>query len=395
MNKTKKLLLFILAVVTVCSLSAVIPASEVSAASKPKKIACSMKPSMNGITVKWKKQTVSYYLIYKKEFKVKSYYAINPAPFSSYRKVKKVSGNKSSWTDRNVRQNHYYDYVVRGYKKTNGKARLVCSSYVKGSTSYQCAGLQTPELIDGGSGENFANSKNKLYLYVQCPDGVMPSGVEVFRKAKGGSGYKLVKAKKAERGRFEGGKTYVDASVQPGAAYTYKVRTYAKVNGKKKYSAYSNRITLSARNFTGQYSVKAVTPAGKTSEFVIRMVSSRYNGDLTIESGFGYDGPVYTARAGKKDYGSKPVSLESWSKDNRTWQAVPKSGITIAAGETAYLKFRFVSGSSYFGAGSGDDSTIGFRYDKASYVGSAAFGTTDLTIDLKEGKATAFPDYDN
>ena len=128
---TKKLLVLILAVVTAVSMVLVIPAESVSAAgsSKVKTLKYSMKPAMGSITLKWKKQNVSYYLIYRTGFNVKESWQIEPVPMSKYKRVKKVSGKKTSWKDKRVKNGQYYSYVIRGYKKSKGKTVLVYDTF--------------------------------------------------------------------------------------------------------------------------------------------------------------------------------------------------------------------------------------------------------------------------
>ena len=125
------------------------------------------------------------------------------------------------------------------------------------------------------------------------------------------------------------------------------------------------------------------------------MVSDQYNGDLILKPGPYLEKPVYSAKAGKNDYGSQKVVLTAFSTDNKTWLTIPKGGLKITAGQTVYLKFRFDSGSGYFCADSGVYSDIDFMYDNTEYIGSAGFGATQTRLDLKKGTATAFPDYDN
>ena len=398
MKKTKRLLVLLLVIVTAVSMGPAMSAENVSAAGKVQAIKYSLVPAMKSIKVKWNKpqnRKVSYYVIYRTEFRVKDIYDIEPVPMSDYKKVKKVAGWKSAWKDREVRQGCYYDYVIRGYRKTGGKAKLVCDSYRPGATYYQCPGLQRPDLIDGGYGENYCNSKSKLYLYVQRTDGMTPSGVAIFRKAKGESEYQKINVKDIEKGKFDCGKTYLDDTVRPGETYYYKAKTYVKRFGKKKYSPASNTVKLSALNFEGKYAAKAMTAEGTVKEFSIRLVSDKYNGVLTLQSGAGFEGPVYATIDGGKDYGQQRITLKSYSKDNKNWSAIPSDGLQITAGQTVYLKFRFDSGSGYFSAGSGEESAIDFMYEKTAYAGSAAFGTTETVIKLKEGTASAFPDYDN
>ena len=94
-----------------------------------------------------------------------------------------------------------------------------------------------------------------------------------------------IKVKDIEKGKFDCGKTYLDDTVRPGETYYYKAKTYVKRFGKKKYSPGSNTVKLSALNFEGKYAAKAMTAAGTVKEFSIRLVSDKYNGVLTLQSG--------------------------------------------------------------------------------------------------------------
>ena len=393
----KRLMILMLAVVTAVSMVMVIPAADVSAASAPKvkTLKYKIKPSMKSLKVSWKKQKkVSYYLIYRTEYKVKSYYDIEPVPMSKFKKVKKVSGKKTSWTDKKVKKGIYYNYVIKGYKKSKGKTKLVCNSFKPTATYYDSPGLARPELFDGGNGENYSNSKDKLYLYVQRDKGVSPDGVEIWRKAAGASKYKKIKAKKMDKGRFKDGASFRDSSVKPGRTYYYKVRTWAKKNGKKKYSPYSNVFCMQAVNNTGKYTARAMTAVGMVKEFSVRLTSDKYNGNLILKGGAGEDGPVYEAANGKYTYGEKKLSLVSWSRDNKTWYGIPSTGLNVKAGQTVYLKFRFVSGSSWFLAGAGETSFIDFCCCNVSYIGTNSFGWSSITIDLSDGTASAYPNAD-
>ncbi len=394
---TKKLLVLILAVVTAVSMALVIPAESVSAAgsSKVKTLKYSMKPAMGSITLKWKKQKVSYYLIYRTGFNVKESWQIEPVPMSKYKRVKKVSGKKTSWKDKRVKNGQYYSYVIRGYKKSKGKTVLVYDTFRTDCVDYQCPGLERPSVINGGYGEFHMNSKDKLYLYVQRDCGVRPDGVVIYRKAAGASKYKKIKAKKVEKGRYDSGKTYRDSSVKPGTVYYYKTRTYVKKNGKKKYSPYSPALKLSATNFKGKYTVKSATSAGTVKEFVVKLTSDKYNGVLTLKGGKGSEGPVYSTTANGRDYGQQQLELVSCSRDFKNWSGFASTGMKISGGQTVWLKFRFVSGSGYYSAASGEYSNIYMDCEKVDYDGSAGPGSTEMTILLTDGTASAFSDYDN
>lgn len=373
------------------------PASIAFAAEKGKKLSYTLTPAMDSVQVTWKKprQKVSYYLIYRTEYRVKDIYDIEPVPMSQFRRVAKVSGAKGAWTDRFVQEGVYYNYVVRGYRKTGGKAELVCDSFNPNATYYHCPGLQQPELINGGYGENFSNSKSTLYLYVQYTDGVMPYGVEVCRRAKDEAGWQQVNVRKAEEGWGECGGTYVDATVEPGKTYEYRVRTYVWRFDGAKYSPYSDVLEMETTNFKGRYTADAITPAGLTEDFTVRLDSDRYNGVLTLAGVYHEEEPIYSFRTTAKDYGNQTIALTACSKDNKTWQPIPSEGLRIKAGQTVFLKFRFADGTGYFGGAAGEESTIDFMYGNADYDGTAGFGATQMTISLKEGNATAFCDYDN
>lgn len=393
----KKLTCLFLALIIGAAMCFTIPAESVSAAASPgvKKLSYTMKPAIGSITVKWKKKKVSYYLIYRTEFNVKESWQIDPVPLGKYKKVKKVSGRKTSWKDKKVKKGHYYDYVIRGYKKSKGKTKLVYNSFRPDSVNYQCAGLERPSVLNGGNGEFDTNSRDKLYLFVQRDCGVRPEGVTIYRKAAGASNYKKIKVKKVDKGRFNSGSTYRDSSVRPGTVYYYKARTWVKKNGKKKYSPYSPALKLSATNFKGKYTVQSVTSAGTVKEFVVKLTSDKYNGVLTLKGGRGSEGPVYTTKADGTDYGEQPLELISFSRDYKKWSGFAATGMKILAGQTVWLKFRFVNGSGHYSAGSGEYSNIYMDFGKVNYEGSAGPGSTELTMSLTDGTASAFSDYDN
>lgn len=393
----RRLLILMLAVITAASMVTALPAAEASAASAPKAktLKYEIKPSMKSLTVSWKKQKqVSYYLIYRTEYRVSNYYDIEPVPMSKFKKIKKVSGKKTSWTDKQVKKGRYYNYVIKGFRKSGGKAKLVCNSFRPTATYYDSPGLMRPDLLDGGTGENYANSKDELYLYVQRDKGVRPEGVEICRKAEGADKYERIKVKKMEKGRFDAGADFRDSSVKPGKTYYYKARTWVKKKGKKTYSPFSNAVCLQAVNLIGKYSARAMTAAGMAEEFSVCLTSDKYNGNLILKGGDGEDGPFYEAADGSKTYSEQKLSLVSWSRDNETWQEIPSEGLHVKAGQTLYLKFRFVSGSSWFQAGSGGTSLIDFNCCNVSYIGTDNFGWSSIMIDLIEGTASAYPNAD-
>ena len=85
---------------------------------------------------------------------------------SDYKKIATVSGKKKSYEDKKVKNNHYYAYVVNAYKKVKGKYKLAYTSYNSESYEYCCRRLGIPELLNGGDGENFSNSKSCVLFFI-------------------------------------------------------------------------------------------------------------------------------------------------------------------------------------------------------------------------------------
>ena len=75
------------------------------------------------------------------------------------------------------------------------------------------------------------------------------SGYQIYRKAAGGSYQKVKTASWSDT-------SWTDAKVQPGIAYTYKIRAYSMVNGTVKYSAYTAGTSVKTSLATPSVSVK-------------------------------------------------------------------------------------------------------------------------------------------
>ena len=157
---------------------------------RAKRLPISLKSNMKSISVKWKtKKNVKRYVIYRTDVTK----AVTDQDYdrmykmSDYKKIAKVSGTKKSYKDKKVKNNHYYAYVVNAYKKVKGKYKLAYTSYDSDYYEYCCRGLGIPELLNGGDGENYTNSKSCVYLYHQTYCGVEPSSVVLYRKADGES----------------------------------------------------------------------------------------------------------------------------------------------------------------------------------------------------------------
>ena len=384
----KKLFSLALAVVLAVSLLLVFPFENTYAAkdTNVKKLNYSMVPSMGAIKLKWKKKDVSCYQIYRVSF-AKSDTTMDYVPFSKYKKVARISGKKTSWTDKKVKKNRYYAYVIRGYRKNKDSKVRVYDSYSKHSLHSEIPGLDKPEIFNDGDGENYTNSKDRIYLYVQRNYGVRPHGAVIYRKAAGSSKYSKITVKKMSSSKFTEGAEYRDSTVKPGKTYYYKARTWVKKNGKKKYSRYSKAVKISAVNYRGKYTVEPVTAAGTVNEFAVKVNSNKYNGVLTLK---GIEDPdvYYCAEEDIK----QTIKLTAYGSDGKTWIEVPSSGLKIKAGQSIYLKYAFTEGSGYFGGKTGSCSDV-YMNNVVDYSGGGHHGGIVFALKLKEGTGSAYCDF--
>lgn len=222
----------------------IIPLSDSSfaASGTVRHISFSTKPGVKSIKLRWKKQSdVSCYKIYRKDVTGKKIILGTDIPFSTFKKIAKVSGKTKVYRDKSVKTGHTYAYVLIGYKKESGKLKKVCSSWNDGVLRYDTAGLCKPDLLNGGRGEFYSNSKAKIYLFVQLDSGMSAKGVIVYRKAKGESKFKKIKVK-----TLEDGTVLLDKNVKANKVYYYKVRTWIRKSGKKYTSKASNVIKIKA-----------------------------------------------------------------------------------------------------------------------------------------------------
>ena len=362
----------------------------------------SMHGTLNSMELKWKKPKgvkVTYYNIYKRNV-TKDLKDDDPSfTFNGYKKAAKISGNSTSYTDKKVKRGEWYSYEIRGYYKRSkkAKAKLVCTSYIEGCFSYDIVGLQPPDLLNVGYGEFYTNTTKKLYLYPQITNGPEPTGIEVYRKSESDTKFKKISVSLTDVKPFGPGSVLIDKSVTPGEVYTYKVRTTKKVNGKIYRSKFSNKVTIPAVNMHGEYSVSAVTPAGDTSTFDIKLTSKKNNGKTTFGKSlkmiYSSDGAV----SPDLDYEFN-VRLISYSKDGTTWCDIPDEGAVLRAGETIYLRFEFFNeNGSTTGAFTGNTTgSILYWLDggKTLQYQSSGRGWLSMTLYLGDGTGRAFVDFD-
>lgn len=185
-----------------------------------------------------------------------------------------------------------------------------------------------------------------FYAETEMEPKVAPDGLIVYRKDKNGKFKKIARVKP--------NKNYIDKNVKPGKSYTYKARTYKKINGKTYYSKYSVEVTVSAVNRLP----KLKMTAKKNDSSIIKFESTdKYNGvirdweDEFIEHGI-YD-----------DLPDRQFRIKKYSLDGKKWKKTDGTDIpALKPGKAIWLELENEMNKSgdynlnfYYGNG--------FRYD--------------------------------
>ena len=340
-----------------------------------KSISYETKPSADAIRVDWSPNWgVRHYNIYRKDV-TGSIYTADHIAFEEYDKVGSVSGIHTSFEDKKVESGRYYSYVVRGFSKD----KVICDSYNGDAFQYECAGLAAPELGNDGYGENNENSPECIYLYVQIDGGMPAEGVQLYRRADSKGEFEKVDAEAAGGGDGAGTYTFEieDTSVEPGKTYEYKVRSFAGAGEHQVVSEYSDSVTLSAVNFTGQYEISKMEMKPETSKLLLTIKSDPYNGTLKLDKG-------------------APASLTVTDAKGKTgtYTLALDRDTLVEAGETAELVLTCTSGRlPEIGKLSGT-LVVGVESEGVTYE-MGVYGWTELTFDLDKRAGTVFVDWDN
>lgn len=331
---------------------------------------------ISDLTLSWKAQKgISYYRIYR--VKTTKYYASGKIPKQKeYKRIAKVSKGKTEYVDKKVKRGEMYSYIIKGYKKTKGRDKLVCTTFKKGVMPFSAAGVVTPNVENLGYGEEYDNTINKLYIYINYDCGMQPTGYIVYRKKEGEKSYKKIKLKKLN------GNEFVDETVEPGNVYRYKAKSYIKVGDKKYYSKKSSALTLSATNSSGGYQVKLLNNETDISTMTFRVTSKEYNADLIIKSG----SAMYTYQESKESEKIECyIRVKKYSFDNKNWIEIPKKGITLKAKDTIYLQ-----GDLYKGKYESDE-PITINYDISSpYISYVILGDSESSIVTYKGSRSGY-----
>ncbi|MCR5666442.1 MAG: hypothetical protein K6G01_06385 [Eubacterium sp.] len=341
----------------------------------------SLTPHMNDITVAWEEDNkISTYEIYRVDV---TQDVLNPEKdmtyeLSSYEKIAEVSGGEGSYTDENVKADHYYAYLVKAYQQVEEEKKLVyASNEDDGQYTCQCCGLSAPDLLNGGSGEFSTNSKDCLYLYYQCYYGVDPTDVILYRKAEGEEEYQKIDFETVEE-ICEGSGEIKDTSVEPGVIYYYKIKAVRQEDGQEYYSKKSDEVRIPAVNFKGEYTVSKQTISGYSDKVIVKLKSDRYNGELKIGQG---DSAL--------DDEDNAVEVTAFSCDNESWKTLKDQEVVISPGDTVYIQ---VEGEDIASADEiyldSDKGAVRLEYD------GPGVGYSILNIDFEGGIAQVYQNFD-
>ena len=189
-------------------------AAGVSASSLPETVALETVESVKkGICLTWKAQTADGYKVYRK------------TSGSSWTLVKELKGrNKTTWTDKDVKYGTSYTYTVRAFFRS-GTLEALGNYSKKGLTQVRTSGV--PALVGvKASGSSLVVTWKKAFG---------AKGYVIYRKNGSGSWKQIGSV--AGSGKV----CWQDKTAQKGVSYTYTVRSYRTVDGKKVTSAYDKK----------------------------------------------------------------------------------------------------------------------------------------------------------
>lgn len=148
-----------------------------------------------------------------------------------YTKIKTISKNSTvSYTDSKLSTGKTYYYKVRAYRMS--KEKKLYSGYTD---------VESAKIAPGTPSEPKATSAGNKSVKVAWKKAAKATGYEVYRATSKDGEYKKVKTiAKSDT------LSYTDSKLTTGKTYYYKVRSYATVEGGKKYSGYSKVVSAKA-----------------------------------------------------------------------------------------------------------------------------------------------------
>lgn len=290
-------------------MASIIPVIPVSAAKNTYKYISSeittKTLSARKVRISWKKHKADKYIIYK--------YVFTKSGSSKLKKLKTVSGKKTS-TVIKAGKNEYLHLYVKGIsKKTRTK-------YVGDAVCW--SGVATPDWDDYSYAESKC-SPTFIELEVLGGGGMTPDGYKIYRKVEGGKSYKFIKKIKTKKKYL----TWRDTTVKTGKGYYYKVSSYRKTGKKILRSKKSYSILRYAVNYGGKYQVTADKVDGQTT---IKLTSDTKNGETVFRLYEFYYAVMLAEEEGHY------YKLTEYSLDGETWKTITDSSakIRIAAGKS-------------------------------------------------------------
>ena len=293
--------------------------------------------NLKSITVTWSKvKGAKKYIVYRAKVKRNE----ETPKKSKFKKIKTV--HKRKYTDKKVKKNKYYAYYVKAVK--NGKG--IKTTFNKDYMDNKCKGFERAEIINAGYGENYTNSRKKLYFFTDVGyNGYSPMKLKYvfYRTVKGTK----CKAKKLYLKKTKDG-IYYDNTVKAGNTYQYRCKAYVKRGKKKYYSKMSKMLEVPAVNFHASYKIESLTKSGvyeqKDMEAIFKVTKgSKYDGTtvflnkVTDEIDIGYlchekkDAP-------SENWHRYSFQLIQYSMDGNNWTDIPNKGVELSSTKPIYLK---------------------------------------------------------
>ncbi len=384
-----KRLLSLICIVTLFSGSFIFVPKTETKADSIKHIQLTLTPSYTKVKIKWpKKKKVSYFKIYKVKIGKKTVssngYTIKKKKFKL---LKKIAGNKKSFTDKAVKENKEYAYYIEGYNKNGLKYTSYTDSYL---STY--VGLSQPTITTYYS-DNYTNGAHHVYFHVYPGNGIAPKKFMIYRKDSGDSKYKQIKLKPFVNSDDDPS-VYCDGNLSSNITYKYKVRSYYKKGKKKKYSKYSSVYKVTPCNEDAKFDISTVTPAGTNIyEFVIKLTGDFDNGKTTFYYQTGSTDDTYSFTDLSNNNYKYLASVSEYSLNGTTWNSLKNSPFTTVSSETFYLKIKLskmeddTTPNIIFG-GAGEKSSV--LELTSPHYSSPNSGSTNVSFDLTKGKGTAY-----
>lgn len=211
MKVVKKYLLMVVAVLVAFSYIATEPIEVYAAGKKPSKVTINSVKSVdyNAVKITWKKASnAKKYEVYRSNSKNGTFKKVKTTESKSFKNTGLTTGKT-------------YYYKVRGINGNKKGAFSVVKS-------------ATPKLKKVTSLIVTRKSKTSIKLSWKKVNGA--KGYQVYRSATKSGTYKKIKTTTST--------SFINKNLKSGKKYYYKVRAYRVVNGKNKYSNFSDRKTV-------------------------------------------------------------------------------------------------------------------------------------------------------